>query len=125
MIPTSPDDSATSLARRLMLGDPGVAPEEITAAETGADVELLVVVAASTRQDRPLRRARAMGVEDRRDRQLIELADTFLHGDPELFDALVREHLADHPGHLVAAWLAGLPLDRPPSSPETRPATDH
>ena len=33
--------------------------------------------------------------------------ETHLHGDTELFDVLVRDHLADHPDHLMAAWIAG------------------
>ena len=34
---------------------------------------------------------------------------TLLHldGSAELFDALVRDHLATYPDHLLAAWLAG------------------
>ena len=42
-----------------------------------------------------------------RDRQLVVLAETHLNGNTDLFDVLVRDHLADHPDHLMAAWIAG------------------
>ncbi len=37
------------------------------------------------------------------------LADAHLRADADLLDALVRDHLADHPDHLLAAWIAGRP----------------
>ena len=44
-----------------------------------------------------------------RERQLVVLAQTYLRGDGDLFDVLVREHLAENPDHLLAAWIAGRP----------------
>ena len=41
-----------------------------------------------------------------RDRQLVALARVLLDGDVDLFDALVRDHLATYPDQLLAAWLA-------------------
>jgi hypothetical protein len=43
-----------------------------------------------------------------RDRQLVALAAAHLAGDHDRFDALVRDHLAEHPDHVVAAWLAAV-----------------
>ena len=47
-----------------------------------------------------------------RERQLVVLADAHLRGDTDLLDVLVRDHLSEHPDHLLAAWVAG---QRPPS----------
>jgi len=44
-----------------------------------------------------------------RDRQLVELARTHLAGDADRLGALVRDHLVEHPDHLLAAWIAGRP----------------
>jgi hypothetical protein len=41
-----------------------------------------------------------------RDRQLIAVAAAHLADNPELLDALVRDHLSDHPDNLLAAWIA-------------------
>ena len=34
------------------------------------------------------------------------LARAHVEGAAELFDGLVRDHLASYPDHLVAAWIA-------------------
>ena len=49
-----------------------------------------------------------------RDRQLVALADAHLRGATDLLDALVRDHLAEHPDHLLAAWIASDPLPAAP-----------
>lgn len=41
-----------------------------------------------------------------RDRQLVALARAHLEGADDLFDALVRDHLASYPDHVLAAWIA-------------------
>jgi hypothetical protein len=41
-----------------------------------------------------------------RDRQLVAVAAADLDGDHDLFDALIRDHLADHPDNVLAAWIA-------------------
>ena len=45
-----------------------------------------------------------------RERQLVVLAGAHLEGNASLLDVLVRDHLADHPDHLLAAWIAGQPI---------------
>jgi hypothetical protein len=40
------------------------------------------------------------------ERQLVAIAAAHLRGDPELVDALARDHLADHPGDVLVAWIA-------------------
>ena len=49
-----------------------------------------------------------------RDRQLVGLAAAHLRGDTELLDALVRDHLVEHPDNLLAAWIAGNRSSRHP-----------
>jgi hypothetical protein len=41
-----------------------------------------------------------------RDRQLVAIATAHLGDDAELLDALTRDHLSDHPGNVLAAWIA-------------------
>ena len=41
-----------------------------------------------------------------RERQLVVLARAHLEGADDLFDGLVRDHLADYPDHVLAAWIA-------------------
>jgi hypothetical protein len=41
-----------------------------------------------------------------RDRQVVAVATAHLAGDHDLFDALIRDHLADHPDNVLAAWIA-------------------
>jgi hypothetical protein len=40
-----------------------------------------------------------------RDRQLVAIAEARLAGDADRLDALVRDHLVDHPDGRLAAWL--------------------
>ena len=44
-----------------------------------------------------------------RDRQLVAIARAHLAGDADLLDALVRDHLVDHPDSRLAAWIATHP----------------
>jgi hypothetical protein len=41
-----------------------------------------------------------------RDRQLVAVAAAHLARDADLLDALVRDHLSDHPDNVLAAWIA-------------------
>jgi len=95
--------------------------------ETGADLDRLIrhfiagvaVHAASTSEPALLVAAAlidpaASGLLDRaaaaarttRDRQLVAIAAAHLDGDADRVDALAREHLADHPDHVLVAWIA-------------------
>jgi hypothetical protein len=68
-------------------------------------VELLVVRAVGIGDAQLLDEARRRAVTGR-DRRLVVLAERLLAGDHEQFDALVRDHLVEHPDHVLAAWLA-------------------
>ena len=53
---------------------------------------------------------------------ILLVAAAYLDGQHERLDALVRDHLADHPGNILAAWIAAQP-GRPvnPTAPTTTP----
>jgi hypothetical protein len=74
--------------------------------ESSPDPILLVALALLTQDRAPLEWAARLARVSR-DRQLVALADARLSGDAGLFDALVREHLADYPDQQgLATWLA-------------------
>ena len=100
----STDDD--TLVRRLVGGDPRAEAEVLAAAPTSGSVPVLVAAALLSRDTTYLGHAATMAVNPR-DRQLVALADAHLAGQADLLDALVRDHLADHPDHLLASWIAG------------------
>lgn len=113
--PNSPDDAGLLL--RLIGGDSAAAGDVITAAPTSTNPSLLVAAALLSADRTHLVRANGLA-RTTRDRQLVVLADAHLREDTDRFDGLVRDHLADHPDHLLAAWIAG---QRPePTHRETR-----
>ena len=48
-----------------------------------------------------------------RDRQIVAIAGAHLRGEPQLVDALAREHLVDHPDSVLVAWIAAGAGGRP------------
>jgi hypothetical protein len=99
---------ATALLLRLIGGDPGAADEVLRLAEGADDPSVLVAAGLLAQSHAYLERAGACAVTVR-DRQLVVLARALLEHRSDLFDALIRDHLADHPDHLLAAWVAGRP----------------
>jgi hypothetical protein len=98
----------TRLLHRLVGGDPDAVTEVLARAGTTDSASVLVAAAMLTRDTHHLDRATKIAVSVR-ERQLVVLADTYLRGNSDLLDVLVREHLAEHPDHLLAAWIAGHP----------------
>lgn len=99
-------DNDDQLLRRLIGGDDKVTPEIIERANTSTSPGLLV--ASALVDDEPsvaLARATRIALTTR-DRQLVAIARAHLNGDEELLDVLVRDHLADHPDNILAAWIA-------------------
>ena len=96
----------SSLLLRLIGGDPAAAGEVLASAATSKDPSVLVAASLVAGDPAYLVRAGALAVTVR-DRQLVVLAKAHLNGQADLFDALVRDHLSDHPDHLLAAWIAG------------------
>ncbi|MET0997389.1 MAG: hypothetical protein ABWX73_01630 [Marmoricola sp.] len=98
----------TVLLHRLVGGDPRAADEVLELATTTDSASVLVAAALLTLDADLLDRARAHAVTAR-ERQLVVLADAHMRGNTDLLDVLVRDHLAEHPDHLLAAWIAGRP----------------
>jgi hypothetical protein len=102
MTPTETD----KLIRLLIGGDPYAPVAILQRAENSTDPVLLVAAALinSTGPDRLGRAAELAG--NTRDRQLVAIAAAYVAGDQDRVDALVRDHLVDHPDHLLVAWIA-------------------
>jgi len=101
----------TVLVRRLVGGDPRAAADVLALAPTTDSASVLVAAAMLTRDASHLDLAVELASSPR-ERQLVVLAKAHLEGNTSLLDALVRDHLADHPDHLLAAWIAGQPVPR-------------
>ena len=69
---------------------------------------MLVAAAVLTGSAEHLERARAIA-STTRDRQVVALAGAYVAGETDRLGALVRDHLVEHPDHLLAAWIAGRP----------------
>lgn len=104
--PQRDPDAGDILLRRLIGGDLSVAADLVQAATGSDSVGLLVAAGVLAGDSAPLLRAAALATSTR-ERQLVALAQLRLEGRVELFDALIRDHLASYPDHLLAAWLAG------------------
>ena len=96
----------TALLNRLVGGDRRAAEELLALAPTTTSASVLVAAALLSQNSTHLSRATQLA-RTARERQLVVLADAYLCGNTDLFDALVRDHLAEHPDHLLAAWIAG------------------
>jgi hypothetical protein len=107
-VPTQSSDAA-ALLLRLIGGDPRAAVEVITMAAMTDDPSVLVAAGLLAKDTSYLSRADTCAVTVR-DRHLVVLAKAQLEHRADLFDALIRDHLADHPDHLLAAWIAGRQL---------------
>lgn len=94
------------LLLRVVGGDPAAERAVAEAAHSSTDVGVLVAAAALTGSTAVADRAAELATRPR-DRQLVALTRAYLAATPDLFDALVRDHLACYPDHLLAAWLAG------------------
>jgi hypothetical protein len=106
-----PDDNTTLLHR--LIGDHPDAPAEILDRATDSTSTPLLVAAALLATDLELLTRAAQLATTTRDRQLVTLADAHLRGNADLLDALVRDHLSEHPDNLLAAWIAGRALPTP------------
>jgi len=101
-------DDIQLLVRRLIAGDAEAHARVTALARTGTAPTLLVAAAlVGDDGDELLARAAATATTTR-DRQLVAIAAAHLDHDSDRLDALVRDHLADHPDSLLAAWVASL-----------------
>jgi hypothetical protein len=95
----------SALLGRLVGGDAAAEAEVVATAAGSGSVGVLVAAAVLTGSAEHLARAAALAAGTR-ERQLVVLARAHVEGEAELFDGLVRDHLASYPDHLVAAWIA-------------------
>jgi hypothetical protein len=101
-----PDDIHL-LIRRLIAGDAEARSRIQTLAGSGGSPTVLVAAALVSRDSDELLARAAAAATTTRDRQLVAVTAAHLADDEELLDALVRDHLADHPDSILAAWIAG------------------
>lgn len=100
------DDDIQLLIRRLIAGDAAARARLQRLARTARAPTVLVAAAlVSHDSDELLARAAATATTTR-DRQLVAITAAHLAHDEDLLDALVRDHLADHPDSILAAWIA-------------------
>ncbi len=117
------------LLRRLIGGDPTAPGEILDRAGTNDSPALLVAAALVTENGTEsawfLARA-AKNAASTRDRQLAAIATAHLEDDVDLLDALVRDHLSDHPDNILAAWIASqrTPIAPPDQREERRDVRD-
>lgn len=95
-----------NMIRRLIGDDVDATAEIIDQAGTSTSATLLVAAALLSDAPNELLVRAATHALTTRDRQLVEVAVTHFAGDEDLFDALVRDHLSDHPDSMLAAWIA-------------------
>lgn len=106
-----PDENAL-LLHRLIGEQPGAAAEVLVRAADSTSAPLLVA-AALLAGDPAVLSVAAQYATTTRDRQLVAVAEAHLHGNADLRDVLVRDHLSEHPDNLLASWIAGRAIPRP------------
>ena len=99
-------DDIELLVRRLIAGDAEARARLLALARTGSAPTVLVAAALVSHDGEELLARAAATATTTRDRQLVAIAAAHLAHDEELLDALVRDHLADHPDSILAAWIA-------------------
>lgn len=100
------------MVRRAIGGDTDAVAWIIGEASTTDSAAILVMAALLGSGAALLDRARAIALTSR-DRQTVEIARAHLDGRADQVDALARDHLVDHPGSLVVAWIASGALTAP------------
>ena len=94
------------LLRRLIGGDTTAPAEILDRAQADDSPRLLAAAALVAGEPQPYLTRAANSAVTTRDRQLVALAVAHLDDNAELLDALVRDHLSDHPDSVLAAWIA-------------------
>jgi hypothetical protein len=121
-----PHESETLLLR-LIGGDHAAADEVLALAGSSGSPTLLVaasLVTAEQSEAAALIARAATRAATTRDRQLVAIAGAHLKDDSDLSDALVRDHLSEHPDSILAAWIASQRGARPSRQVHRRPAAE-
>lgn len=104
--PPVADTRSAELIRRLLDRDVDAPAEILACSATSTSPDVLVAAAVLGGRPSPVLDRAQRYATTSRDRQLVALAVARLRGDADLLDALARDHLADHPDNLLAAWIA-------------------
>ena len=116
------------LLHRLIGGDTEARTDILETAATSTSPTLLVAAALVCADPEPWLSRAAVHAATTRDRQLVAITVAHFGADEDLLDALVRDHLADYPDSLLAAWIAAQhrpsspPAQHRPSSPPAQRA---
>jgi len=97
---------ARDLLNRLLASDEAAVGAIVEAARGGDDPSVLAAAALFVPDGDALLARAAASATTTRDRQLVAIATAHHRGDRQLVDALAREHLVDHPGSVLVAWIA-------------------
>ena len=102
-MPAEPDD----VIHRLAVGEQVAISEIVERAHTSDDVTTVLAAALFTGGDNEALMARAATLAaTTRDRQLVAIATAHLDGNAERVHDLARDHLADQPDSVLAAWIS-------------------
>src|SRR3954451_20882198 len=93
------------LLRRLIGGDATAPAEILERARSDDSPRLLVAAALVAEAPQPYLVRAVNNAVTTTDRQLVSLASAHLDDNADLLDALARDHLADHPDSVLAAWI--------------------
>jgi hypothetical protein len=99
------DDGVARSIRRAIGGDVDAIAWVAAHGPDSGDAILMALAAVLERDPAALERARTVAGTTR-ERQVVEIARAHLDGAAELVDALARDHLVDHPGSHIVAWIA-------------------
>ena len=100
------DDDIQLLIRRLIAGDAAARARLQVLARTARAPTVLVAAALVSHDSNEIGPGAAATATTTRDHQLVAITAAHLAHDEDLLDALVRDHLADHPDSILAAWIA-------------------
>jgi hypothetical protein len=102
-------NEADTLIREFIGGDADAIARIADRARTSDEPPILLAAALLDPADPGLLARAATAATSARDRQLVAIAAAHLAGDRGRVRDLARDHLADHPDSLLAAWLAAAP----------------
>lgn len=97
-----PDD----VIHHLVVGGDAAIAEIIERAHTSDDVTTIVAAALFAPVPGDLLDRAAAVAQTTRDRQVVAIAVAHVAGDADRVDALVRDHLVDHPDSVLVAWIS-------------------
>lgn len=110
------DSELQILIRHLAGASKRSAARSIARLRASDDPTVLIVAALfDVGPNTTLARARQVA-RTTRDRQLVAISTAHLAGDHQRTEALIREHLVDHPDHPIVAWISANDGTRRPRS---------